>query len=284
MARPAQLLLICAVYGMGVLLGMARGAEFDRLLVVAGLMALVPTALSVHYANEYADHETDALTNRTPYSGGSGALDDLNLGRHVPRAAAGWAAAISVTVVVLAALSGVGFGVTAVALLAAILLLGWGYSVGPRFAWNGLGELDNALVGGVLLPLYGAAVVVDGVTPGAVFAVLPFGIAVFVNLLATTWPDRRADATVGKETLATRLSSARLRVVYGGAVAVYLLLVVAFWGGPLPAPVAAASLGIAPAFVYGFRSYTRRESPAPTVAAMVGLATVQTAGWAWLVW
>lgn len=283
MARPIQLLLVCFVYGMGVLLAVARGAPLDVLLVVVGLTALVPATLSVHYINEYADHETDALTDRTPYSGGSGALTALNLPRSVPLTWAVVTAGLSLATAVAAAVIGLAVPVTAIGILAAIVVLGWLYSVGLRLAWNGLGELDNAVIGGVLLPLFGVAMVAGTVSLGAVLAVLPFGVAVFLNLLATTWPDRTADATVGKKTLATRWSRDRLRVVYAAAIGLFVALVVAFWGSPLPVPVAAGSLGIAPAFVYAFRTYTVRESPAPTVAAMVALAIVQTAGWAWLV-
>jgi len=44
------------------------------------MAALLATAASVHYANEYADHRTDALTDRTPVSGGSEALQTSGLG------------------------------------------------------------------------------------------------------------------------------------------------------------------------------------------------------------
>jgi 1,4-dihydroxy-2-naphthoate octaprenyltransferase len=35
---------------------------------------MIVVSISVHYANEYADHKTDALTERTKFSGGSGIL------------------------------------------------------------------------------------------------------------------------------------------------------------------------------------------------------------------
>jgi 1,4-dihydroxy-2-naphthoate octaprenyltransferase len=49
--------------------------------VLAGALALLSAAMAVHYANEYADAETDALTVRTPSSGGSGALERTDLPR-----------------------------------------------------------------------------------------------------------------------------------------------------------------------------------------------------------
>jgi 1,4-dihydroxy-2-naphthoate octaprenyltransferase len=280
MSRPAQLSLIVLVYGLGVLLALARGAEAAPGTVVLGFLALLPAALSVHYVNEYADFETDALSEGTPFSGGSGALQNSRLTRSFARDAAVVTVLLVPVVLLLGAVADVRLPSPALALLAAILLLGWGYSVGPAFAWNGLGELANALVGGVLLPLFGVAVTAGGVSLPAVLAVLPFGIVLFCNLLATHWPDRDADAAVGKETLATRWSRRRLRVAYGAAVVLYVAFVALLWGDPLPFPVAFASAMVVPHLLWGFSQYTVRESPAPTVGAMASLATLQTIGWA----
>lgn len=65
-----------------------------------------------------------------------------------------------------------------------------------------------------MLPAYGFAVASREVTVDTLLATLPFATVVFLNLLDTTWPDRRADAAVGKATLATRWPARRLRAVY----------------------------------------------------------------------
>lgn len=280
MSRPAQLSMICLVYGLGVLLALARGASGAVGPILLGFVALLPTSLSVHYINEYADFETDALTDGTPFSGGSGALQNSQLSRSFARDATVVTGLLVPVVLLLGAAVGVFLSTTALVLLAGILLLGWGYSVGPAFAWNGLGEVDNALVGGVLLPLYGAAATAGSVSMTAVLAVLPFGVVLFCNLLATHWPDREADAAVGKQTLATRWPRRRLKAAYGAAFALYVALVAVFWGGPLPFPVAVASAMVIPHFLWAFVEYTRRTSPAPTVGAMASLATLQTIAWA----
>lgn len=280
MSRPAQLSMIFLVYGLGVLLALARNTVTSVGPILLGFVALLPAALSVHYINEYADFETDALSQGTAFSGGSGALQDSQLPRSFARDATVVTGLLVPVVLLLGAVVGVVLSPTALALLGAILALGWGYSVGPAFAWNGLGEVDNALVGGVLLPLYGAAATAGTVSLTVVFAVLPFGVMLFCNLLATHWPDREADAEVGKETLATRWPRRRLKTAYGGAFALYVGLVALFWGGPLPFPVAVASAMVIPHFLWAFKEYTVRESPAPTVGAMASLATLQTIGWA----
>ncbi|MFC7177211.1 prenyltransferase [Halosegnis marinus] len=168
----------------------------------------------------------------------------------------------------------------ALALLVGIAVLGWQYSVGPlSLSRRGLGELDNSLLGGLVLPLYGAAVVASPDTAVAL-AVLPFALVVFCNLLATQWPDRRADAAVGKDTLAVRLSAAGIRRLYllvALLAAVSLLLLA---GGAVPTTVALASLSAAPLLLWGAATFPGR--PFPTVAAMVVLAVAQTAAWLWV--
>ena len=64
MARPTHLRLIAFVYLLGATMAMALGAAFDAQLLVFGLVVLLLVSSSVHYANEYADYETDALTQR----------------------------------------------------------------------------------------------------------------------------------------------------------------------------------------------------------------------------
>jgi len=69
MARPAQLLLIVVVYVLGTTIAGARTGRLDAGRLLVGLVPLLPIAASVHYANEYADYGTDALAERTPFSG-----------------------------------------------------------------------------------------------------------------------------------------------------------------------------------------------------------------------
>lgn len=279
MSRPDQLLLVAVVYLLGAAIAAADGAALEGPTLAGGLCALVPAAASVHYVNEYADRETDALTRRTPFSGGSGAIPGLGLTPSLAWHAARAAAAVAVVAAAAHLLAGL-VGVVAAAILAVIVLFGWGYSVGPALAWRGLGELDNAALGGLALPAYGYAVLAGTVTVEAVLACVPFFAAVFVNLLATQWPDREADGTVGKDTLATRWPPRTLRRVYlaGAAVAVVAPPVLSL-AGVLPRPVTAATLAVAPLLAVGAAWYTRRRSPLPTVAAMVGMAVLQLLAW-----
>jgi 1,4-dihydroxy-2-naphthoate octaprenyltransferase len=169
-------------------------------------------------------------------------------------------------------------------LLALTLALGLAYSLPPQLSWRGLGEVTNAVLGGIVLPLYGMATL--GYSPGIldVATFLPFALVVFANLLATQWPDRRADATVGKRTLAVRLSSGTLRTLHGTISFVgllSLLVLVAADGAPLVLPILALpTFGL---LADATRRYGVVESPARSVHAMVlfAFAYVLAAGCGW---
>jgi 1,4-dihydroxy-2-naphthoate octaprenyltransferase len=278
MARPSQLLLVAGVMLLGTAFAAAQGASPDPATLAVGLVALLPVAAGIHLANEYADHETDRLTSRTPFSGGSGALARTGLPRSIALRAA-QAATLAGFVV---ALAGWSVGVLpgpALAVLGLGAAGGWAYSLGPLpLAWHGWGEAANGVLGGMLLPLYGVAVAGATLDAAAITAFVPLTLVVTANLLATTWPDRAADAAVGKRTLATRWQPARLRRLFAAlAVAASLLLAAGLlvW----PTVVALAGLSAVPLLVVGLAWYTRRESPLPTVAAMLWLLGAQLVGW-----
>jgi 1,4-dihydroxy-2-naphthoate octaprenyltransferase len=172
-------------------------------------------------------------------------------------------------------LSGAALGV-----LAAGAFFGWMYSLKPlALGWRGLGELDNAVLGGILLPLYGYVVQSGKIEGWVILACVPFGALVFINLLATTWPDREADSLVGKRTLATRWSERRLRLTYWlGALSIFVALFL-LYGWVLPPVVVWSSLIALPIVLWGALAYTHQHSPFPTVLAMVFMLGMQIAAW-----
>jgi len=278
MSRPSQLLLIALVYALGIAIALAKGVPINGPELLVGLAALVPTAASVHYANEYADYWSDLLAIRTPFSGGSGALARTGLPRRLALLAAVVTLLCGTTIAVVALLSDA-LAPVAVLPLAAIASFGWAYSVGPALSRRGLGELDNAALGGLALPLYGYAVASGQVETDVLLVCLPFSLLVFANLLATQWPDRKADAAVGKATLPTRWSPGRLRGLYLLCVTLSFGLLVAFERTLIPSIVVRASFLSFLFALWGAVWFTRRRSPFPTVAAMVLLAVVQTLAW-----
>ncbi|MDX2162926.1 MAG: prenyltransferase [bacterium] len=278
MARPLQLLSIFLVYTVGCLAACAAGAAFNAGAFAWGWAALVVLSVSIHYINEAADYETDALTVRTPFSGGSGVLPGGAITRSAAYQAAYIALGIGVGIALLGGLAGA-IPPSALLILGIGTFGGWMYSAPPlKLAWRGWGELDNALLGGLLLPLCGFAMVTT-VTVEAVCAFIPFTLLVFTNLLATTWSDRAADAQVGKYTLATFVPAGWLRRLY-----VVVLIAACVWfaacvGGAIPVSLAWMILPALPLMAWGAARYTRTESPHASVTLMVVFLVAQLVGW-----
>ena len=279
MSRPDQVLVVVAVYGAGVAAGAATTTVWTWAGAVWGLAAVVCVAVSVHLANEYADSDTDAVTERTRFSGGSGALSDLGLDRRVPLHGAWASGGAGVALALLATLLGA-WSLLALALLLIGLAGGWLYSLGRRpLSRHGWGEVANAVLGGWLLPLLGVAVVAGQVGLADVALFVPFTLVVFVNLLETQWADRDADLRCGKRTLVTRLSPDQARgLALAVTVSAYCGLAV-FVPAPLPGLVGAASLLALPLSVWAVMSITRRRTPLPAVLAMLVMLGAQAAAW-----
>lgn len=276
MARPSQIILILVVFATGSLVATWREsiADISQVLVGAGL--LLPAAVAVHWANEAADAATDALTSRTPFSGGSGALARSGI---APRALTHWSVVLAGGVLA-GALTLIASGHMSVPgglLLMVGLMGGIAYSVAPvALMRRGAGEPVNAILGGLLLPIYGVASATGRVETPDIMAFLPFALITFCSVMATAWPDRIADGATGKRTLQVRLQPGHLRTLYAvSAIAWAASLGLATWTAAIPYGLAA--FAILPSVWLGWTWYTRRRSPWPSVAAMVGHIVV-TAG------
>lgn len=296
-SRPSQLALIGLLYVLGIGMATTGGPvvaddatvhTLDDVLapgfsmrVAAGAVALLPVAIAVHYANEYADADTDALTDRTPFSGGSGALAETGLPVSFIRVATVVACVVAVGTTLSGVVTG-GLPLDAVCILLVVLVAGIAYSVPPvALVRRGVGEPVNAALGGLLLPVYGVAVVATP-TGFAALALLPFTFVVGCNLLAVHWPDRRADEAVGKRTLAVRWGPGRIRLAFAVLAVLAAIVTVGLrWGGILPDAVALAHLAPVPFLAWGWTTLTRQENPLPAVTAMVVLAVSATVAWWW---
>lgn len=281
MARPLIMLSVVLVYCDGAIIVWTIESKLDIQTFLWGLAALLPVATSIHYVNEYADYETDSLTRRTPFSGGSGVLPSGQISRSVALQA-GWIWLILGSIIAVIGVATRILNINALLILLLGALGGWMYSLPPlRLAWRGWGEIDNAVLGGMALPLYGYAVQTARIDMWVVAACLPFTLVVFINLLATTWADRQADAQVGKYTLAVRLPVRSLRLIYATAASLCFIALFFLMDYILPRIVAVGSFVALPLVVWGGLRYTRIRSPHPTVFAMITLLFIQMALWFW---
>lgn len=210
-----------------ILLGSAtavQAAGFDPVAAALALFGLVALHISVNARNEYRDYESgvDAETERTPFSGGSGALPE---GALEPAAARRLAAVTAAA----GAIVGGYFVVTVGVLLVPIAVLG---AVSVLFYTShltryGLGELFAGLgLGG--LPVLGTGFVqVGSITPAMVAASVPSTFLTLNLLLLNEFPDVEADRKGDRLNLIHRLgrpAAARIYVTAGLAVPASIVL------------------------------------------------------------
>jgi 1,4-dihydroxy-2-naphthoate octaprenyltransferase len=275
MTRPSQIALIALVLANGILLGL-RGVPVAPEHLVATLMAsflVVLAAAAVHLANEAADHETDRLAERTPFSGGSGGLEASGIDRAIPLRLALGLSAITAVVTIVALTADLFSGVAAGLLLAG-LAGGLAYSLPPVEAMRrGFGEPLNALLGALMLPLFGVAVIAGAFGIADVIAFLPFFFVALASVMATAWTDRAADAATGKATMQVRLAPRTLRHIQAAAVGAFVAITL-LSAAVDAMPLALAGLLVVPLLVVGLVRYTRSGSAVANVLAMVGLALI----------
>lgn len=285
LSRPLILLGMVLVQGLGTAIAIGSGHRWDWGAFLWGYVALVFCAVSVNFVNEYADIETDRLTTKTRYSGGSGVLPKGLVPRWVALAA-GWASASAGIVIAALGVAAGALSWAALGVLALGTFLGWMYSLPPlKLAWNGLCEAGNAFIGGMILPLYGYSVLARTADVWVLWACLPYALLLFTTAMATSYPDRAADQRVGKRTLATWLDARALRRIYAlASVLSFVALGVLAVRWLIPPQVLVTSFVALPAVVIGYRAYTWEINPHAAARASMILAFAQTAAWAWVGW
>jgi 1,4-dihydroxy-2-naphthoate octaprenyltransferase len=279
MSRPLVLLSTLLSWFLGVSIAIGSGAYFVPQKFLFGLIVILFSAASIHYVNEYADYETDTFTRRTFFSGGSGILPRGK----VPREQALILGQLSLIIALLLQIFALLNGIHPPAVLFVTIIGisgGWMYSLPPlKLAWRGLGELDNAFLGACLLPFHGYLVIAGNVDWWVFLAILPISLIAFNHLLIVTWPDRKADAKVGKKTLATLLNPAKLRAIFLAVSALSFLIHLIIWGRVIPTNVFLAGLFAFPFIFYGFFTYTKSERSLSVLFALHFMIIAQSVAW-----
>ncbi|MCB1958038.1 MAG: prenyltransferase [Rhodocyclaceae bacterium] len=262
--RPAFL----SITLVGCLVGLASAwrsgvAVAPLTALVTVLFALVAHA-GVNVVNDACDAENggDAINSARlfPFTGGSRFIQNGVISqRHMARFGAALLLSVIPAGLWLAWRSGPGL----IAIGMAGLAIGWAYSAPPlKLMGRGLGEA--AIAAGWLLVVLGS----DYVQRGQ-FAALPaiaglsFALLVAALLYINEFPDREADATVGKRTLVVRLGveSARWGYLVLALVA-YGWLVLQVGRGALPQACAAAAMTLVLSFRAGRALLHHAHEPA----------------------
>jgi 1,4-dihydroxy-2-naphthoate octaprenyltransferase len=268
-ARPRTLVAsVCPV-----LVGTAVAASQGRLPVWRALAAMVVSValqVGVNYANDYSD---GVRGSDTPARLGPVRLTASGLASpaQVRRAAA--------VAFAVAALAGLWLAVAvdlrlllvgAACIVAAVL-----YTGGPRpYGYSGFGELAVLGFFGLVATTGTAYVLLERVSPLAVAASFPVGLAAVALLLANNIRDLDSDRAAGKRTLAVRLGRERSRALFAATVAAVFAFVVLIG---LARPLALVALAALPLAVGPVRLVRRREDGPGLVAALAGAARLQLA-------
>lgn len=279
LSRPLVLLstFLSWFYGVSIAIGVGSPLSMERFLF--GFASMLFASASIHYVNEYADYETDTLTTRTLVSGGSGVLQKGRVHREIAFICGKICLVLGVLVQILAIYLGF-HSLIALPVLVIGIFGGWMYSLPPlKLAWKGLGEIDNALLGACILPFYGYLVMTSYFHLWVLLAVLPITFLAFVNLLAVTWPDRKADLTIGKRTLATILDPKILRTLFFTVFISSLIIHILIWERITPYGVFLAGLPAYLLILYGNFTYTKKETSIEVVIGLHLMIICQSLAW-----
>jgi 1,4-dihydroxy-2-naphthoate octaprenyltransferase len=233
-------------FALGAAVARYDGAHIDWQVYVLGQMMVTSFHLMVHYANDYYDRFCDASTERTAWSGGSGALLEDGLSPRIALNAAFACAGIGIFAIVVFAVSA---AYVPAILGVVIAILAWSYSAPPmRLLSRGLGELDAAVIIALLFPLAGYVTFAHVPALRLFASTLPSIAAMFVLMFCVEYPDIDSDRATGKMNLVARLGRERSRyLVYAAVAAIYVgtLLAIGLGAVAVLAPFIALTIPIA---------------------------------------
>jgi len=258
LARPLVIVAGLLAFLTGACMAYWRLGELHYAETTAGLLIMVSAIVMGHYANEYADFDTDSLTRRTLFSGGSGVLPSGIVPRHWALYAAMAFLGLSLLITALSFILGL-IGWAVIGLVLVGLPLGWFYSMPPlslERTW--LGELDNAFLGTMMFMIGYVASVGELDFEMLAFSI-PIFFAVLINLLGVHFADRKADEMVGKRTMAVVLGQKSTRLFWILSVIMYISTVALI--PVLPFAVIAACFATLPIAVWAIRGFASKGGP-----------------------
>ncbi len=247
LSRPLFLLGAALLYALGAGIARYLGAELDWGAYLLGQAWVTALQLSAHYLNEYFDGPGDEHNaNRTPFSGGSGALGPGKL----PRAVALWAgvACLAAGASLAVLLIEQARSAPAALLIMSLIFVGAvAYSVPPaRLAASGYGELTTSLIVANLVPALAYLLQADELHRLLAMATFPLTTLHLAMMLAFELPDYASDLKYGKRTLMVRAGWQRGMLLHNIlALSGFVLLGLAAVMG-LPLPIALPTFFVLP--------------------------------------
>jgi 1,4-dihydroxy-2-naphthoate octaprenyltransferase len=206
LTRPLFLVGAALVYALGVGIAHYLGVTIDWNAYLLGQAWVTIMQLGAHYLNEYFDKPVDEQNpNRTPFSGGSGALGEDRLPRATALIAAGVSMSVlaSLTVIVIRFVS----PAPAIYFLMLIAFIGSvAYSVPPmRLASSGYGELVTSIMVANLVPAFAFILQAGEFHRLLAMATFPLTALHLAMMLSFEFPDFATDLKFEKRTLLVRM-------------------------------------------------------------------------------
>lgn len=206
MSRPLFLLGGVLVYALGAGIARYLGVQIDWGVYILGQVWATMLQLGAQYLNEYFDAPLDAENpNRTPFSGGSGAIGPGRLSRSTVLLAAAACLTATASLTVLLIHSG---RLTSPTVLIMILgfLGAFFYSAPPiRLSSSGYGELTTSILVAMLLPAFAFLLQERELHRLVAMTTFPLAALHLAMMLAFELPDYSADLRSQKRTLMVRM-------------------------------------------------------------------------------
>lgn len=206
LARPHFLLGGILLYALGVGIARYLGTPVDWGNYFLGQAWVTLMQLSTHFLNEYFDAEADAQnTNRTLFSGGSGAMGEGGL----PRAIAFWSGMIclgGVALITFFVIKDIRPGAETFLFMFLIFLGAFFYAMPPvKLESSGYGELTTSILVANLVPAFGFLLQAGSLHRLLAMATFPLTGLHLAMLLAFELPDFATDLKYDKRTMLVRL-------------------------------------------------------------------------------
>jgi len=205
-SRPHFLLGAMLVYALGVGIAKYLGVQINWELYLVGQACVTTVQLGSQFVNEYFDSPADINNpNRTPFSGGSGAVGPGKLSRStVLLVASGCYAATAAFVVLLInskVLTPPMLLIMALSFLGALF-----YSAPPvRLATTGYGELTTSIIVAFMVPTFAFMLQMGDFHRLVAMTTFPLTVVHLAMMLAFELPDYGNDMRYEKRTMMVRM-------------------------------------------------------------------------------
>jgi 1,4-dihydroxy-2-naphthoate octaprenyltransferase len=236
LSRPLFLVGGFLVYALGAGIARYLGTPIDWGLYFLGQAYVTVMQLSAHLLNEYFDSPADINNpNRTPFSGGSGAVGEGKLSRETVM----WAALTTLTI--LASLTVVMISIMPMSpmLITIVVLAFLGsffYSAPPvKLAYSGYGELTTSILVANLVPIFAFVLQFGDFHRLLAMTTFPLTALHLAMMIVFEFPDYLNDLKYEKLTLLVRIGWERGMVLHNILIltAFLLLGIAATFGLPL---------------------------------------------------